>query len=62
MIIVSFGKSLRLIRVGLAGVNCPAFGVVNKEDHPKIMQDFISNPNIDSYYVRQNVLESIGAL
>ena len=55
-------KASDLFRVGLAGVNCPAFGVVNKEDHPKIMQDFISNPNIDSYYVRQKVLESIGAL
>lgn len=51
-----------LFRSQLGGVNYPAFGVVNKEDHPKIMQDFISNPNIQSYYIRQNVLESIGKL
>ncbi len=54
-------KASEIARARLTGVHCPAFGVVNKEDHPRIMQDFISNPNIDTYYVRPQVLESIAA-
>jgi glycosyltransferase involved in cell wall biosynthesis len=56
-------KASKLFRAGLGGVNYPdAFGVVNKEDHPKIMQDFVLNHHLDSYYVREKVLESIRAL
>ena len=55
-------KASGLFRAKHSGVNIPAFGVVNKEDHPKIMHDFISNPNIDSYSIRQKVLKSIETL
>ena len=51
-----------LFRTGLTGSNYPAFGVINREEHPKIMQDFISNTEVDSYYVRPKVLESIAGL
>jgi hypothetical protein len=56
-------KASKLFRAEFAGVNYPdAYGVVNKEDHPEIMQDFVLNPILDSYYVREKVLKSIGAL
>ncbi len=42
------------------GINYPkAFGTVSKADHPAVIQDFISNPNVDGYYVREEVLNLI---
>ena len=55
-------EASNLFRSQLTGVNNPAFGIVNKEEHPKIIQDFISNPHVDSYYVRKSVLDSLASL
>lgn len=37
-------------------------GVMNKEDHPKIMQDLILNPRLNSYCVREEIIELIATL
>jgi hypothetical protein len=33
------------------------YDFVSKKDHPAIIQEFISNPNVDQYYVREELLE-----
>jgi len=38
------------------------FGVVNREDHPKIIQGLISNSRVKSYYVREDILDLIRGL
>jgi len=37
-------------------------GIVDVEDHPKIMRDLLLNSSLKSYYVREEVIESIAAL
>ena len=39
-----------------------AYASVIKQDHPAIIQEFISNPNVDHYYVREEMFELIGKL
>ncbi len=38
------------------------FRFVDKKDHPAIIQDFISNPHADKYYVREELFELIEKL
>jgi hypothetical protein len=45
------------------GLHYPeAFNSVNKNKHPSIIQEFISNVNIDQYYVREELFELIKKL
>jgi glycosyltransferase involved in cell wall biosynthesis len=39
-----------------------AFGTVNRKDHPKLIQDFISDSHSNTYYVREEVLNLISGL
>lgn len=55
-------EAANFFRAELTGSNNPAFGAINREEHPKIMQDLISNTELNSYYVREKVLESIAGL
>lgn len=55
-------KAISLFRPEVMTVNYPVFGKIDKEDHPKIMQDFISSTDANSYYIRKNILESISHL
>ncbi|MGD0203592.1 MAG: hypothetical protein ABSC20_06780 [Candidatus Bathyarchaeia archaeon] len=38
------------------------YGLINRQDHPSIIQEFISNPKIDHYYIREELFELIGKL
>lgn len=60
----SFWKiASELARTGPLGFNYPeGFGVVNKKDHPRLMQDLISDSHVKSYYVREEVLDLIRGL
>ena len=49
-----------LFRAGPEGIKYPEGSeIVNKTDHPAIIQDFISNPVSETYYVREDVLDLI---
>jgi hypothetical protein len=39
-----------------------AFSFVEKKDHPAIIQEFISNPHTDQYYVREELFELLRKL
>ena len=55
-------KTSDYYRSHLGPTHYPAFGVVKKEEHPQIMQELISNPNIKNYYVRPHILDLIHQL
>jgi hypothetical protein len=38
------------------------YGSINRQDHPTIIQKFISNSKIDHYYIREEMFELIGKL
>jgi glycosyltransferase involved in cell wall biosynthesis len=38
------------------------YSFVDRKDHPAIIQEFISNPHADHYYVREELIELIGKL
>lgn len=52
-----------LFRETDVGVKYPeALGVVNEGDHPALIRDFITDSGLKSYYVREEVLDSIRSL
>jgi glycosyltransferase involved in cell wall biosynthesis len=45
------------------GIKYPGtLGILNKEEHPKIMQDLILNPRLNRYHVREEILELMASL
>ncbi len=38
------------------------YSFVEKKEHPAIIQEFIANPKIKQYYVREELFEQIGRL
>ena len=60
---VFFKIAVQLARKGSLGYNySDALGVVKIEDHPKLIRDLISDPQVKSYYVRNEVLDMIKGL
>jgi len=39
-----------------------AYSYIEQKEHPAIIQEFISNPHVDKYYVRQEILERFKTL
>ncbi|MCW4046497.1 MAG: hypothetical protein NWE99_02905 [Candidatus Bathyarchaeota archaeon] len=56
-------RASAIARAGVLGINYPeAFRFVRKEEHPKMIQGFLSDTQSKSYYVREEILEAIKGL
>jgi len=50
----------QLFRSNVVGIKYPeAYGMVKKEDHPALIQDFISNTHSEKYYIRNEIMKLI---
>ena len=51
---------LRKVEFNELGLNYPEeFSIYEAKEHPGIMQEFISNPNAEKYYIREELMEQI---